>query len=403
MEKKKILFVINTLGRAGAETALMTLLRSLDPAEYDISLYVIMAQGELIKELPDGVRLLNSSFSSESVLTSRGRRHMFRVAARAVSRNGHILRKIAYTADMFFEQRKRDTFMKDKLLWRLVSDGAERFDECFDLAVAFLEGASTYYVADHVSAKRKAAFVHTDYESAGYTPKTDRGCYDSMDEIFAVSDEVRQHFLKIYPQYAPKVKIFHNIIDKGRIERLSREAGGFDDDFDGTRILTVGRLIKLKAYDMAIEAMHIIKGSGCRARWYVLGEGEERAQLEQKIEQLGLEKDFKLLGAVDNPFPYYRQADIYVHATRYEGKSLAIQEAQILDCPVIASDCNGNREQVEDGVDGRLCRLEPEDIAEKVKEFIDHPDMRRTLALAARCRVAENKEELEQLLKLAND
>lgn len=59
MKKKKVLFVINTLGRAGAEVALLSLFSALDPNKYDISLYVIMAQGEMADELPSYVHLRN--------------------------------------------------------------------------------------------------------------------------------------------------------------------------------------------------------------------------------------------------------------------------------------------------------------------------------------------------------
>ncbi len=71
--------------------------------------------------------------------------------------------------------QKRGKLQTDKLLWRIVSDGAQRFDETFDLAVAWLEGGAAYYVAEHVKAARKAAFIHIDYESAGYTKEMDQG------------------------------------------------------------------------------------------------------------------------------------------------------------------------------------------------------------------------------------
>lgn len=61
--KKKLLFVINTLSRAGAETALLEMLRRLDSQEYEIYLYVVTGQGELADKLPGYVRLLNSTFS----------------------------------------------------------------------------------------------------------------------------------------------------------------------------------------------------------------------------------------------------------------------------------------------------------------------------------------------------
>lgn len=81
MKKQKILFVINTLGRAGAESALLSLLSVLDPSQYDISLYVIMAQGEMRAELPIYVKLCNPQFEDESVLTKAGRKKMTHSAA----------------------------------------------------------------------------------------------------------------------------------------------------------------------------------------------------------------------------------------------------------------------------------------------------------------------------------
>lgn len=97
--------------------------------------------------------------------------------------------------------------------------------------------------------------------------------------------------------------------------------------------------------------------TGYALRWYVLGEGDERAALERQIAELGLKNDFLLLGCGGKPYPYYQQCDIYVHATRFEGKSIAIQEAQTLGCAIIASDCNGNREQIVPDEDGLLCEL----------------------------------------------
>ena len=87
---------------------------------------------------------------------------------------------------------------------------------------------------------------------------------------------------------------------------------------------------------------------------------------------------------VENPFPYYAQADLYVHATRFEGKSIAIQEAQTLGCAVVASDCSGNRQQVEDGVDGVLCPLTPEGVAGAVERLLADREARERIGRTAR-------------------
>ena len=75
--------------------------------------------------------------------------------------------------------------------------------------------------------------MHIDYESSGYTRQMDRECYQKMDRIFTVSDEVREHFLKIYPQYAKKTEVFHNIINQERIRRFAGKGEGFRDHYDG--------------------------------------------------------------------------------------------------------------------------------------------------------------------------
>lgn len=204
----------------------------------------------------------------------------------------------------------------------------------------------------------------------------DRDCWEKFGRIFAVSEEVKEAFVRVYPQYVEKTLVFPNIIDIEKVRQRALEPGGFSDEFDGVRLLTVGRLAYQKGYDIAVQAMSLLKKRGYRVRWYVLGEGEERKHLKKQIAALGLEQDFQLLGQVENPYPYYRQTDLYVHATRYEGKSIAIQEAQILGCAVIASDCPGNREQLLNGRDGILCQLDPAEIADSIAGLLQDTEKR---------------------------
>ena len=397
---KKVLFVINTLGCAGAETALIELLKSLDEKEYELSLYVLMGQGEMIDKISENVKLLNDHYCKDSVLSKQGKQAMMKTVWHSFWKNGDVFGKFAYIVRTFSAMRRTGKFQPDKILWRVISDGSPRFEETYDLAVAYLEGGSTYYVADHVKAKKKAAFIHIDYESSGYTRGMDRNCFDKMDRIFTVSDEVKKHFLNVYPKYQDKVKVFHNIINQDEIRRKAGEETGFEDHFDGVRLLTVGRLTYQKAYDIAIDAMKLSKDRGYKVRWYILGEGSERPALEKKVKELGLEKEFLMPGAASDPFPYYKQADIYVHATRFEGKSIAIQEAQTLGCAIIASDCNGNREQIVQGKDGLLCRLDPESIAEAVISLVEDRDKRIRLGNAAKEKDIVHKGEIKLLLEL---
>lgn len=403
--KKKALFVINTLGHAGAEVAMLELMKQFDPQEYELSLYVLLGQGELVSRLPKHVTLLNQKFMPVSVLSKAGKKNMSKTCLRALFKKAALIRYFPYLLSNLFDMIRFGRIRVDKLLWRILADSAWHPLERYDLAVAFLEGGAAYYVADYVNARKKAVFFHVDYRLAGYTRKLDQDCYLKFDQIFAVSGEVKQHFLDVYPECQNKTAIFHNIIDVAHIREKSRQAGGFDHDFSGVRLLTVGRLTWQKAYDVAIDAMYLLKqeNPGLAVRWYAVGEGDQRETLEKRIKKLSLQNEFILLGAKENPYPYYRQADLYIHATRFEGKSIAIQEAQVLGCAIIASDCSGNREQIVDGVDGILCKLDARALKDAILRLINDETLRMQYQKAASQKQVVFREDIDMLLRLAID
>ena len=398
--QKKVLFVINTMSRAGAETALIAMLKRLNDPSISIDIYVLMDQGELIPVLPDYVHMLNVQPSLKSVLSPDGRTALKKTTFKRLLARGTGFRNLSYIVTNYMEMRKVGNIQLEKLLWKSMADGAPRFDTTYDLAIAYLEGGSAYYVANHVHAKKKVAWIHTDYITSGYTRKLDQDCYNVFDQIFCVASEIREKFLEVYPELEQKTAIFENLLDKESIQSKSTLPGGFKDDYQGMRLLTLGRLTEEKGFDVAIQAMSILKDRGIEARWYVLGEGDVREELEELIVTLGLEDTFFLLGATDNPYPYLRQCDLYVHITRYEGKSIAIREAQMLGKPIIASDCTGNRETIENGVDGILCDFNPEASADAIELLLKDSELRARYAAASLVRSQAEDSDLYKLYEL---
>ena len=400
----RILFVINTLGQAGAETALLSLLQTLakekGEVRYEISLYVLTGQGEMASRLPADVRLLNKEYREESVLTAKGRKYLKKTVLKAMFTRGTVVKLLPYLVKNTCTMLGKKRLLPDKLLWRVLSDGGMVLPEEYDLAVSYLEGGAAYFVADHVKAVKKAAFIHVDYEKAGYTRTLDKDCYLAFDKIFTVSDEVREAFLKAYPELPEKTEVFHNILNKEEIVRRAEEGEGFTDGFTGMRLLSVGRLTAQKAFEVSVDAMKRLKDAGKNVRWYVLGEGDQRKKLQEQIDALRLTEDFILYGAVNNPYPFMKQADIYVHASRFEGKSIAIQEAQILGKPMVVSDCSGNREQVCHGKDGLMCGLTPESLAENIMLLLEDEALRGKLGAAAAKKNADAAEEIQKLLSM---
>ena len=397
---KKVLFVINTLGCAGAEKAMLELLKRFSPEEYEVSLYVLLGQGEVIRQVPEYVKILNQEYSDTSVLSKEGKKELNRRVLKRLFQRASIFQNLPYVVSNLLVMLKNGKVYPDKLLWRVMADSAEESKEHYDLAIAYLEGGSTYYVHDHVNADKKMTFLHVDYNQAGYTRKLDKACYLDFDKVFTVSDEVRTSFEQVYPECKEKTSVFYNLIDQNTIREKATWAGGFTDEYEGKRILTVGRLTSQKAYEVAIDAMKILKDKGVKARWYVLGEGELRDKLQKQIDRLGLSKDFILEGAVENPYPYYAQCDLYVHATRFEGKSIAIQEAQTLGCAILVSDCSGNREQVDAGIDGQMCSLTAEGISGQIEKMLQDEEQCRIYGEMARKRLNLEQQDALAMLEL---
>lgn len=397
---KKVLFVINTLGGAGAEKALLELLKRFPKEQYEISLYVLLDQGELISQVPSHVKVLNREYSDASVLSREGKKVLNKKIWKRLWIHGAVFRNFPFLIRNTVAMIKKGKISTDKLLWRVMSDSGQVIREHYDMAIAYLEGGATYYVHDHVNADRKFTFLHVDYGFAGYTRELDKNCYPDFERIFTVSDEVKKSFVKAYPECSKDTYVFHNLIDQKEIRRKAELPGGFEDSYDGKRILTVGRLTAQKAYEISIDAMKILKDHGIKARWYVLGEGELRGKLQSQIDRLGLQKDFLLLGAKSNPYPYYKQCDLYVHATRFEGKSIAIQEAQTLGCTILVSDSSGNREQVIQDEDGMMCKLIPEDVSRNIEALLGDPQKCEKLGQKASVKLSSEQKDVLKLFQI---
>lgn len=379
---KKVLFVINTMGRAGAEKSMTELMKVMDTSRYELHLLVLVNRGEMYDEVPPYVKIHNRQPDNRSVLSIGARFILIKTVLIASIKKLNIIRNLPYILLNLVEQLKSGKVQLDKLFWKIISDGAPILSEKFDVAIAYLEGGSAYYVADHVKADKKIVYVHIDYKKAGYSPLMDQGCYEKMDRINIVSEDAKKSFLDVYPQYKEKVSLFYNIVNAESIKELAMEGNGFQDGFEGIRILTIGRLHYQKGYDIAIPVLVKLKKLGYSIRWYVIGDGAIRNELDKIINAYDVENDFVLLGAKSNPYPFLKECDLYVHATRFEGKSIAIEEAQILGKAIVASDCTGNREQIKDGENGIIVDFDEEKIVLGIKKVLDDSILKNKFELA---------------------
>lgn len=183
-----------------------------------------------------------------------------------------------------------------------------------------------------------------------------------------------------------KMVSIYNPVDIEYVNRLTHESaspyGGA-----GPHILTIGNMSYAKGYDILLPAFKIVRERHPSATLTFVGNGDNRAMLENMTDELGVRDGVQFAGFQSNPFIYLKHADLFVSSSRYEGLALVILEALAFGTPVVATDCpSGNREIIEEGFNGWLAQ--PEDVgslAETISQaIIEYKAMNRK-AIRAKC------------------
>ena len=385
--RKKRLAVVSGLYDGGTEIAMVRLLERLDYRNVDVTLITQDQSGPIESRIPAHVHVVHLDFSSDAARTwALNDFDGLSSAKRAASRLG---RKILTLASS--ERHNR--------LWDAAVRGIANIpDEEFDLVMDFKGyGTITTAIGARLHAAKRATWLHDDrMEWLQYSlPYLSR-----YDKVFCVSQAVKDSFTAKAPQYADKAEVMYNLVDVDAI-RSKATMELTDPRFTGSNIiLTMGRLEPQKGLDIAIRAAALMRDRGVDFHWYVLGAGNYRAEYERLIAQNNLESCFRLLGKVDNPYPYIRKADIYVQPSRYEGLSLAVQEARILGRPVAASNITSNKEQITDGRNGLLFTLDERDMADAVSKLLEDHAMQRRFHEACERESFDFSDQLNKLWEL---
>jgi glycosyltransferase involved in cell wall biosynthesis len=182
-------------------------------------------------------------------------------------------------------------------------------------------------------------------------------------------------------------------------------------DIDGrTWVGTISELHKNKGLKYIIEALYSLKMErGDEAPiplLIVIGEGERREKLQERINRYGLQNDIFLIGRVENASSLVKAFDIFTLTSITEALPYVILEAGQAGLPIIASAVGGIPEIIDDMDSGILVRpKEPEEIKKSISYLIDHPDKMADFGRKIRQKVLEkfNKEEMvKETIKLYN-
>ncbi len=185
--------------------------------------------------------------------------------------------------------------------------------------------------------------------------------YPSAFGVVALSKAMAMDLKKNFRVEESKICIIPNPLDTEKISRLSSgeaEHPWFNDH--PCVIVSVGRLHKQKGYRLLLKAFARLQNEH-HVRLIILGEGEERSALERFIDELGLNSCVQLPGFVDNPYPYMKNANLFVMSSLYEGFPNVLIEAMACGAPVVSTACpSGPDEIINNGINGLLVPVSDE-------------------------------------------
>lgn len=366
--------MIINMNNGGTERALLNMIAEMPEEKYDITILMLEKYGGFLDFIPERVHreYVHGYSNIKDILNQPPRQVIKKLFAKNSIGSGLKLLFIYLMVKMF----------KNKgILFKYLLKNIPKFEDKYDIAIAYAGPMDfiSYFVIHKIKADRKIQWIHFDVNKIGFNEKFAGDIYKHFDKLFAVSKEAKEKLLNKFPELINKTKVFYNIVSSKTIIDQSMKGNGFNDKYNGLRILTVGRLAPEKGQDIAIDALGMLRKEGYEVRWYCIGEGSARQQYETLIEQYNLKESFILLGKNANPYPYMNQCDIYVQPSRYEGFCITLLEAKSLVKPIVATDVNGVREQITDGETGLIVDIDKDKIVHAIKGIIKDNTLKKRL------------------------
>ena len=396
--KKKILIVSHALELGGAERSLIGLLDAIAPARCDVDLFLLRHEGELMGMIPEYVRLLPRvpayTVLARPMKDTLKEGHFLLTGARLAGKLAahNYDKKHSYTdsgVGLEYSHKFTCPFMP------AIAPETE-----YDLAISFL--TPHYFVARKVRAKKKIAWIHTDYSRVQVNVASETAMWGAYDHIATISNAVTESFLQVFPSLKEKIVLMENILPANLVRWQAEEAVA-DMDRGTIKILSVGRFCTAKNFDNVPDICARLLQQGLDVVWYLIGFGGSEELIRRKIREAHMEEHVVILGKKDNPYPYIKACDLYAQPSRYEGHCVTVCEAQMLGKPVVITEYATSASQLEGGVDGVVVPMDNEGCARGIAALLRDPERMSGLSDACRERDYSSRGEVEKLYKLMEE
>jgi len=369
--KKKIIFMIINMNVGGTEKALLNMIEQIPKEKYEITILMLEKYGGFLSSIPPEVNVeyIKNYQNLKDILNKPPHR-----TALHLIKGGKFIRAFYILIFHLISKVYKDR----SIFFKYILKNYPVIEKEYDVAIAYAGPMDfiSYFVVSKINSKKRIQWIHFDVTKIGFDKHFATKIYNKFDRFFVVSGEAKTKLISLVPTIEENTQVFYNIVSSKVIQRQAKEGNGFNDEFDGLRILTIGRLTMEKGQDIAIRVMSRLINEGYKVKWYCVGEGNARERYEKLIDKYNLKDKFILLGSESNPYPYLEQSDIYVQPSRYEGYCITLIEARCLHKPIVTTDVNGAREQIMDGKTGLIVNIEENDLYNAVKKLIINSDLR---------------------------
>lgn len=394
--KKKLLFVIPSLRIGGAEKSFVNLLSELDYNNYEVDALLLTPIGELIGLLPKEINILpahnNFKIFSKSFLYS----------ILLFLSKGKV--NLAYYRICFalLNKIEKNPAICEQKSWKFLKHFFEDIPQNYDAAIGYLEKSTTYFVRDKTNSKNKIAWIHTDLEMAKLDLNIEHQNLLHFNHIVTVSENLVDKLKNAFPDLDDRITSIENIISKNVLFNLSKVPITMPYSSEFFNIIYVGRLAKEKGLFNALEAINLLLQKGHKIHWYLIGWGDQESLLRDKSKDLGIEKNIHFLGATANPYPYLKNADLFILPSFFEGKSIALEEAKLLAKPIVITNFTTAKSQINHLENGLIAEMNPESIALNIELLIQNQSLRDKFVNNLEDNIQSNEAEIYKLYKIVN-
>lgn len=381
----------------GAERSLLGVLDAFDISKYEVDLFLMRHEGELMDLVPKKINVLPEvetyTVLARPMVDTLQEGHVILTMARLIGKIA------AYIYDKKNNYEDSGVALEYSHKYTVPFMPAINPDVEYDLAISFL--TPHYFVAQNVKAKKKIAWIHTDYTRVQVNRESELKMWEKYDQIISISDAVTESFLQIFPKLKEKIVMIENILPKNLIVKQATVVSVENEiSKKGIRLLSIGRYCTAKNFDNVPEICANLIRAGYDVYWYIVGYGPDKELIKEKIKKFHMEERVILLGKKENPYPYIEACDIYVQPSRYEGKSVTVREAQMLGKPVIITDYATSRSQLEKGVDGVIVPIDNKGCAKGIGEVLQNKKLCEKLVANCKSRDYSNSTEIEKLYSI---